>query len=126
MFCHEVFFRVYLALALDVYNRLFIDCLGFIAVDQIKKHIMGLTQSNILTLVLISALTLRVWGRMTAAVSIFDFVHQYWFSLLKYINNISFMQLPIKCLNVQTHITSMQRYKCAEYAEICTTPEILY
>ena len=31
--CHEVFFRMNLPLALEVYNRLFIDSLGFNTVD---------------------------------------------------------------------------------------------
>ena len=34
----------------------FIDCLGFMVVNNIRKHPLGLTQSNILTLVLISDL----------------------------------------------------------------------
>ena len=46
IFCHEVFFRMYLPLALEMYNRLFI--LGFMAVDKI------------LTLAISSHLTLRV------------------------------------------------------------------
>ena len=29
-YCHEVLFRMYLPLALEVHNRLFIDSLGFI------------------------------------------------------------------------------------------------
>ena len=33
-----VFFNMYLPLALDVYNRLFIDSLGLMAVDEIRKH----------------------------------------------------------------------------------------
>ena len=42
--CHEVFFRMYLSLVLEVYNRLFIDSLGFMVVDKIKKYQLGLTQ----------------------------------------------------------------------------------
>ena len=37
---------MYLPLALEEYN---IDSLGFMAVDKIKKHLLGLTQSKILT-----------------------------------------------------------------------------
>ena len=33
IFCYEVFFGMYLTLALEVYNMLFIDILGFTAVD---------------------------------------------------------------------------------------------
>ena len=40
-FCHEVFYRMYVPLALEVYNRPFIDNLGFMAVDKIKKHLLG-------------------------------------------------------------------------------------
>ena len=46
--------------ALEVSNKLFIDRVRFMAVDKIKKHLLGLTQSNILTLALISGLTLQV------------------------------------------------------------------
>ena len=42
-----------LPLALEVNNRLFIDSLGFMTADNIKKHLLGLTQSNILTLAFI-------------------------------------------------------------------------
>ena len=45
-----------------IYNGLFVDSLGFVAVDKIKKHLLGFTQSNILTLALISAITLLVWA----------------------------------------------------------------
>ena len=37
---------MYLPLALDVYNRLFIDRLGFMEVDEIKKSMSGFTQSK--------------------------------------------------------------------------------
>ena len=50
----KYFFRMSLPLALEVCNRLFIDSFGFMAVDKIKNHLLGLTQSNILTLALIS------------------------------------------------------------------------
>ena len=50
----KYFFRINLPLALDVYNGLFIDSLDFMAVDSFKKHILGLTQSNILTLALVN------------------------------------------------------------------------
>ena len=43
-FCHEVFFSMYLPLALEVYNRLFMGSLGLMAVAKIKKHLLGLTQ----------------------------------------------------------------------------------
>ena len=36
-FCHQVFFRMYSSLALEVHNRLSIDSLGFMSVDIIKK-----------------------------------------------------------------------------------------
>ena len=42
-FCHEVSFRMYLPLALEVCTRLFIDNLGFMAVDEITKKLLGLT-----------------------------------------------------------------------------------
>ena len=48
---------MYLPLDLEVYHRLFIDSLGFMAVDRIKKHLLGFTES-----------------KLTAAVSIFDLV----------------------------------------------------
>ena len=51
-------FWMHLLLALEVYNRQFID--SFIVVDLIKKHHLGLTQSIILTLAFISAFTLQV------------------------------------------------------------------
>ena len=40
IFCHEVFFRMYLPLASDVHNKLFIDMLSFIVVVKIKKHLL--------------------------------------------------------------------------------------
>ena len=43
-FCNEVFFRMYFPLALEVYNRLFIESLGFMAVDIIEKYLLGLAQ----------------------------------------------------------------------------------
>ena len=43
--CHAVFFRMYLPLALEVYNRLFINSLGFMVVDKVKTHLLRLTQS---------------------------------------------------------------------------------
>ena len=47
MFCHEAFFRMYLPLALEVYNRLFIESLGVLVVNEIKKHLLGsCTQSK--------------------------------------------------------------------------------
>ena len=49
----EVFLKMYLPLALRVYNSLFIDSLCMMVVDEIKNHILGLTKSYILTLVLI-------------------------------------------------------------------------
>ena len=42
----SIFFRMYLALALEVYNRLFINTFGFMVVDKIKKHMLGLAQPN--------------------------------------------------------------------------------
>ena len=58
IFVHEVFVRMYSPLALEVYNRLI--SLGFMVVDGIKKHLLGLTESNILTLGISSHLTLEV------------------------------------------------------------------
>ena len=75
-FYHEVFFRMYVPLALEVYNRLFIDNLGFMAVHEIKKLILGLNQSNIQTLALMPALTLRS-GQNVGAVMIVDFIRLY-------------------------------------------------
>ena len=43
IFCQEVFFRMYLLLALEL---LLIASLGFIVVDEIKKHVFGFTQSK--------------------------------------------------------------------------------
>ena len=37
---------MYLPLALEVYNRLFIDSLGFMSVYTIKKHLFQLIQLN--------------------------------------------------------------------------------
>ena len=45
-FCQEVFFSMYLPLVWEVYNRLFIDSLGVMVVFQIKKHLLGLTQTK--------------------------------------------------------------------------------
>ena len=42
IFFYEVFVRMYLPLALEVYNKLIIDILGFMGVDEIKKHLFGL------------------------------------------------------------------------------------
>ena len=47
VFCHEVFFITYLLLALEVYNKLFIDSLGIMVVDTIKRHPLGFTQSKL-------------------------------------------------------------------------------
>ena len=58
-FCHEVFFRMYLPLALKVYDRLPIDSLGFMVAGRIKNHLSGLIH-QILTLAFISALTLQI------------------------------------------------------------------
>ncbi len=38
MFCHEVLKKKYLPLALEVYNRLFIESLGLMSVDKIKTN----------------------------------------------------------------------------------------
>ena len=46
IFCYEVYFRMYLPLALEVFYRLFIDSKCSMAVDKIKKHLLGLTQSK--------------------------------------------------------------------------------
>ena len=43
IFCHEVFIRMYVPLALEVYDRLFIDNKGCMAVHTIKKHLLGFT-----------------------------------------------------------------------------------
>ena len=45
-----------------MYNRLIINTLGFMAFRLISKHLLRLTQSNILTLALVGALSLRVWA----------------------------------------------------------------
>ena len=42
MFCHEVFLRMYLPLTLEVYSIPLFDSLGFMPVDEIKKHLFGL------------------------------------------------------------------------------------
>ena len=47
-FAMKYFFGMYSPLALDVYNRLFVDSLGLMAVDTTKKHMLGLTQSKYL------------------------------------------------------------------------------
>ena len=52
----------FLPLVFEVYTKVFIGNLGITAEDDIKKHVLELTQSNILTLAL-----------MSAALSIFDF-----------------------------------------------------
>ena len=54
-FAGQVFF-MFLPLPFEVNNGLFIDNLGFMAVNNIKKYLLGLTESNIITLTLISAL----------------------------------------------------------------------
>ena len=46
-FCHKVFFGMYLPLALKVYNEISIGSSGFMVVDTIKEHLLGLSQSNI-------------------------------------------------------------------------------
>ena len=38
LLCHEVFFRMYKPLAKEITRRVFMDCLGFMAVNGIKKH----------------------------------------------------------------------------------------
>ena len=43
-----IFQCVYLPLALEVDNGLFIDCLGCVAVNKIKKQLLGLYQLNII------------------------------------------------------------------------------
>ena len=48
-FGHEVFFRMYLPLALELF-RIFID--SFMVVNNIIKTPIGLTQSNILTVII--------------------------------------------------------------------------
>ena len=50
MFCHEVFFRMTLHLDLDIFNWLFIDSLGFMAVDRIKKHLHTFWESDSLSI----------------------------------------------------------------------------
>ena len=45
-FCHEVFFRIYFPLAVEVHNRLFIDSLRSTVVERIKKLLLGFTQSK--------------------------------------------------------------------------------
>ena len=40
------FHRIYLPLVMEVLNRLFIDCLGFMMVNKIKKHLLRLNQSK--------------------------------------------------------------------------------
>ena len=37
---------MYLSLVLEMYNSMLIASLGFIVVDEIKKHLLGLTQSG--------------------------------------------------------------------------------
>ena len=48
--CCDIFLRMYVPLVLE----LCIDTFGFMAVDKIKKHLLGLSQTNIITLALVS------------------------------------------------------------------------
>ena len=44
---HWIFIRMYLLLGLEVFNRLFIDSIGFMVGDKIMKHLLlGFTQSK--------------------------------------------------------------------------------
>ena len=61
IFGHEVFFRMYSPLALELYNRLFIYRLGLMTVHKIKKHFLGFTQSKYLLLSLAAVLTSPSW-----------------------------------------------------------------
>ena len=82
-FLHEVLilFRVYLTLALEVFNGLLIKSLGFMVVDEISKTPVWAQSVKILTLTIISDLILVVWQELKARVSIFDFGHPYRCSL---------------------------------------------
>ena len=75
-FCHEVFFRMYLPLALKVYDRLPIDSLGFMVAGRIKNHLSGLIHQiySHWRSFLPSPFKFR---QNEAAVSISDFVHPY-------------------------------------------------
>ena len=46
--------RMYPPLAFEIDKMAFIGCFGFMVVNRIKKHLFGLTQSNVLTTALIS------------------------------------------------------------------------
>ena len=41
------FSRIYLDLVIEVNKRLCIDCLGFMVVNKINKHLMGPNKSNL-------------------------------------------------------------------------------
>ena len=45
MFCHGVFFIMHLPLDMRVYNWMFIDSLGCMTVDRIKKSLLRLTHT---------------------------------------------------------------------------------
>ena len=80
-----VFFRMYLSPAFEVFNRLFNDNLGFMGVERIEKHLLGFTQSNYSAWALLIYSHLNLNRReLKAAVSIFDLVHPYRYSLLQY------------------------------------------
>ena len=52
IFSHEVFFSMYLPIDSEVNKRWVIDCSDYMSVNKIKQHLLGLTLSNILTLVI--------------------------------------------------------------------------
>ena len=78
-FCHEEFFQNVglITSGFGGVNRLFIDCLGCMAVDNMKKRLLGLTQSKRTLLGPHFYPHPSGLGRMRAPVSIFDFLCPY-------------------------------------------------
>ena len=74
IFCHEVFFIMYLPLAFEINKELFKDCFGFMAVNEIKKHPLGLNQSKYAQLSPCFCFNHSSLGGMRAALNKFDFV----------------------------------------------------
>ena len=92
-FCHEVFFSMwYLPLVLEVYKRLFIGSLGFMAVDTFKKDLLGSLRQ------ILQILT-KACGE-----HIFDFVRPYRFSLSYYQRLILDLDLMSSILSVFTEV----------------------
>ena len=83
IFWHAAFFSLYSPLVLYVYNRLLTNCLGHMAVDTIKKHLLG-SLNDYTHLGPHFCPQPTASGRVRAAVSIFDFVCPYRSSLSNY------------------------------------------